>query len=131
MTFEQVQRKIIDHFKALWTLPAPVAFPNKREDFGDVDIFARVKISFTGGRHVAVGRLKHRRRGVVLVQIFVRQNTGVEDLAALEEIVTRMFTRHTLSGVRFFDVGPADRAGEDGYGYYQSNVNAAFTFDTN
>ena len=128
MTYEQACRKIKEHFEALWTDAVPMIYPNEKEDLGDVKRFGRMTIRPASGRQVAVGGRKHRRQGLTTIQLFVAQGTGIHEVGAMEEMAARIFTDHIVPGIRFSHVG-ADRAGNDGYGYYQSNVNASFQFD--
>lgn len=125
MTYEQAVNDIINLFKNNWSA-TQVIYPNEVEDIGTPDYFVRLTVRPVRARQVAVGAKKHRRLGVVTAQVFVKQDTGVSDLGALEEMATNIF--QDLNGIHFQNVG-ADRIGKDGYGYYQSNVNADFRWD--
>lgn len=127
-TYEQACRKIKQHFKDNWGDIIPIIYPNEPEDLGGVPYFGRLTIRPGSGRQVAVGGKQHRRIGTVIVQLFVEQGKGMDDIGALEEEATRIFTKYKIPGIYFFNVG-ADRVGQDGRGYYQSNVNASFQFD--
>lgn len=130
LSYETAVRRIVDHFKEQWEAGIPVAYPNEREDFGDVEAFARLTVKPSNGRHAAMGARKHRRQGTIIIQVFVRENTGVSLLGALEEHAARAFLGNPVSDIRCFDIG-ANRIGSDGFGYYQSNVNIVFQYDTN
>jgi len=128
MTYEQACRMIKDHFESHWPQYIPMIYPNESEDLGFPDQFGRITIRPSSGRQVAVGGRKHRRRGMVMVQLFVLQGTGQDNIGAMEEMATQIFTDHLVPNIRFSDVG-ADRLGNDNYGYFQSNVNASFQYD--
>jgi len=128
MTYEQACRLIKEHFEARWQSLTPVIYPNETEDIGNPTHFARLTIRPGSGMQVAVGGRKHRRIGVIIVQLFAEQNTGQDAIGALEEKAVNVFTDYNVSEIHFYNVG-ADRIGLDGRGYYQSNVKTSFQFD--
>lgn len=128
MNYESACRAIKEHFESRWGEIIPIIYPNEIEDIGNPPYFGRMTIRPGSGRQVAVGGRQHRRIGVVIVQLFVEQDTGQDAIGALEEQAVRIFIDHVVPGIHFFDVG-ADRIGLDGRGYFQSNVNASFQFD--
>ena len=128
MTYEEVCRKIREHFESQWPANVPMIYPNEIEDIGHPKYFGRLTIRPASGSQIAVGGLQHRRQGITIVQIFQAEGTGTDAIGALEEKATRIFSDFILAGIRFFDVG-ADRVGPDRHGYLQSNVNASFQFD--
>src|SRR6056297_2426969 len=109
MNYEEADRKIKYLIDSEWSSVTSIVWPNEIEDsLGDPDYFARVSIFPVSGRNVAIGPNCHRRRGVIMMQLFARQGTGTAALGALEEKAVRVFTDNAVSHLRFFDAG-ADR----------------------
>ncbi len=129
LTYESACRIIKEHFKKQWDGATAFIYPNEIEDIGSPAYFGRMTIRPSSGQQVAVGGKQHRRTGTVIVQLFAEQGTGQDAIGALEEQAVQVFMDHGLP-IYFFDVG-ADRIGSDGKGYFQSNINASFQFDTN
>ena len=128
MTYESVTRKIQQLVESQWSNVTPMGMPNEVETFSDPDYFGRLSILPVSGSQVAVGGKMHRRRGVVIIQLFARQGLGLSGLGSLEEKAVQIFTGYPIAGIEFQETG-ADRIGQDGKGYYQSNVSSAFNFD--
>jgi len=129
MTYETACRQIKELFETEWGNTTTVLYPNEIEDIGNPDFFARLNILPGSGRVICVGGKNHQRVGSVIVQLFAKAGTGQDDLGFLEEKATLIFLQNNIDGIRFYNVG-ANRIGNDGNGYYQSNVNINFTFET-
>ena len=95
-----------------------------------LDQWVRITMAHTPGLGGAAGLGSvYRRFGTMIVQCFVRVNTGRLRANTQAEAVIKFFeTRPVGSGIWFRNASPGE-AGDDG-AWYQINVSAEFIYDT-
>ena len=79
------------------------------------------------GRAIVGGPGAVRHPGNIIVQIFVRPDTGTTRAKELAALVTQIFQHETFDGVRCFETSVIT-VGEF-RGWWQTNVTTAFFFD--
>lgn len=69
-----------------------------------------------------------RRRGIIVIQVFAKENTGGADCRTKAQKAVDIFMTNDLAGFEFTNVN-ARAIGNDGAGWYQWNVTAEYKYD--
>lgn len=101
-------------------------FPTSKQ----TDSYVRFNLQHTPGDsgNASLGNRYFRRNGVIIVQVFVRANTGRALSNAVVDAVLLFFEQTSVPGIWFRGQSPSE-AGDDG-SWFQVNVSAEFVYDT-
>lgn len=133
-TAADVTDLILDAFRVAWGSTTPIAWPNGRFDV-DTDVpdreygFVRVTVQYADGEFAGLGTDVEIRGGFVIVQIFTGEGTGPAIHDAHVESALRWLATWPRNAVTMR--GPsAVSVGNDGGGWWQTNVTAEFEYRT-
>jgi len=113
LTFEQARIEMLNVFKTAWDAgpvsPVPSVVYDDNQDFSPTagSPWARVTVKFNDAHQVGPGPLGvnaalFRRHGIIFVDIFVVQGTGMVTLGALAKVVQDAFEgQQSASGIWF------------------------------
>ncbi len=134
-TYEEARDAISSLVQTTWDTEvpgAPMFYDNKSGSRPDVPtLFGRLKVQFVSGTRANIGpQGRFRRTGTTFVQIFVPAGNGTVNFSAVgQSLVAAFEDAGAVDNVWFRDVTMREIGVEDDGVYYQTNVEAAFTFD--
>lgn len=137
MTINEAREIIYQYLVDNWSPPSPAVpyvFDNESYDATGKAEYIRLFVRQSGsGQHSLgeTGQRVFRRRGFVLIQIFVLADRGLLRLDALGETALDLYEGKTISEVAFHDGQYRERPEEkksDGT-WRRGNVTVAFTYD--
>ncbi len=129
MSFESARQYIEEHFSSGW-LDTSIAYENVSFSPEEGTPWVRLTILDADSRQVSMGSTKlYRNNGVIVVQIFVPENTGTGDARSMADQVAAIFRGTQFNGITCR--APSPRRVGTANGWYQLNVSIPFFFDTN
>lgn len=130
MNENEARAILYQEFRDNWNPSIPYTFDNESFDADGVPEWVRLTVRHTpGGQHTlgAPGHRRFRRRGLVIVQVFVPVDRGLLRCDELAKAARDIFEGKTLSGVMLHD-GNYREVGPDRQ-WFQGNVTVDFSFD--
>lgn len=137
MTINEAREIIYQHLVDNWSPPSPAVpytFDGESFDSTGKTEYIHVSVRQTGSAQHSLGGSGNRifrRRGLVLIQIFVQADRGLLRLDSLGETALDLYEGKTISQVAFHDGNYRERPEEnksDGT-WRRGNVTVPFTFD--
>lgn len=123
---------IRSRFSTEWSDTTPIAWPNVSYTPTPGTAWVRLTILPADASQVelgAVGSRRFRHAGVIVVQVFVPENTGDGTVQTLAAQAAAVFRGVTVGEIRYG--APRVRTvGNDGAGWYQVNVECPYSRDT-
>lgn len=129
-TYTEVETAILEHFKTVWQAPFKGEIPDyviANQKDGATCPWARITINPTGSTNLTIGSPRtFQRDGNIIIQIYVKDGTGIKDLNLLTDRVVEGFEARSIepAGVDLRDVLPVT-IGPSPLGY-QRNVRVEF-----
>jgi len=125
MLFDQCRVDVETEIQANWN-ETHVVYEN--EELKYADEYIRPAIIYGESNQVTLGPSgTHRRLGVLVIQIFVKENTGTRRIKFLADTLTPLFKSVKL-GIIQFESPTLIRVGQNN-GYYQENFQVPFYVD--
>lgn len=128
--FDNAQQLIEQKFNTAWNAATPIAFDNVEFDPpATVDQWVRLNVldeaAFVAGMGGGVNLYRHP--GIVIVQVFIRDGSGIREAKQLADTVAAIFRGANENGILYRapyveTVGPNN-------GWFQVNVNIPFHWD--
>ena len=121
MTINEAREIVYAQMLTNWTPPTstpPIVMGNEDYDSTGVGEWVRFTMQHAGGgqeSHGSPGNRKFIRRGLVLVQMYVAADQGLQRLDALAKTTLDLFEAARFSGVILFDGDYRELAPDDGY----------------
>ena len=134
MSLEAIRSSIEAHAAASWS-ETPLAWDNLTYDAAARGPWLRVSVSGSTGRQVTLGPPEgriFRRRGQVLLQLFVPANSGPSEAAGLADRAAALFEGHSLEstiGPVSFAAADITETGADGHGWRLTLITVPFQAD--
>lgn len=124
MNIGQEHIDIETYFVGLWSY-TEVEYENQNKDTSNLDEWTRFRVFNAGGKQVSLGNNpRFRYRGLVVVQVFIRDGIGVGRAKTLADLVDPIF-RNTVLGEIHFGVPEASKLGVTD-GWYGLNVDCPY-----
>ena len=129
MNFTTAEAHLRAHFETEWDDATPILWPDVRAAIPN-ETWVRFSMKNNEGAQKTIGASTNRfvRDGVVIIQIFQKENQGSTDARAKADLAADIFLANGLDGFRFSRVNAQD-IGADGKGWYQWNVTAEYEYD--
>lgn len=130
MTENEARAILYQEFLDNWNPLIPHTFDNEGFNADGIPEWVRLTVRHTpGGQHTlgALGHRRFRRRGLVIVQVFVPVDRGLLRCDELAAAARDIFEGKTLSGVMLHD-GNYREVGPDRQ-WFQGNITVDFSFD--
>lgn len=134
MSLEAIRRTIEAHAAANWS-ETPLAWDNLTYDAAARGPWLRLSVSGSTGRQVTLGAPEgriFRRRGQVLLQLFVPVNSGPSEAAGLADRAASLFEGRSLEstiGPVTFAAADITETGPDGHGWRLTLITVPFQAD--
>lgn len=133
-TYSELRDAIGGFVLPVWntaTSSAPLLFDNMDNPRAEGTTWGRLTIRQTSATRASLGNnCRFRRFGTIYVQIFVSKNTGLETADAIGEALVEAFENAgQIGNVWFRDVSLREVGPDADAAFYQTNVEASFTFD--
>jgi hypothetical protein len=133
-TYSELRDAIGDFVLPIWntvTERAPLLFENMDNPRAEGNTWGRLTVRQTSATRASLGNAcRFRRFGTVYVQIFVPKNTGLETADAIGEALVEAFENAgQIGNVWFRDVSLREVGPDADSSFYQTNVEASYTFD--
>lgn len=132
-TFTEARADLSAFMRAEWITAGQTSsniyFENNDEDKSSIYSICTTRFSLRD--RAAIGNHLYRTRGVLYLQMFVKRDTGTEQVDLLgDALVAALEIQGSINGIRIRDVSylPIGLDSED-QTYYQAQVRANFEFD--
>jgi hypothetical protein len=133
MNYHDAVAEIKKYFAEQWDNLTGVAYDDFPFTTPDNTPWVRLNIRHEDGYQASVGSPqsnKFRRDGLVTVQIFTPKGQAqITALQTADAVVNIFEAKPRISGIMFNNVR-VNEIGDDGFGWYQINVKADFSYDT-
>ena len=129
-TLNQAREAIYSRFVTEWAAATVLTFENEEFDEPTDDPWARLTVRHTSRTQKTLGKVgnrKFRSAAIVLVQVYTRTNTGVQQGDTLAVQAKDIFEAVSFSGLDFND-GVVRETGPDGK-WYQHLAEIAFDYE--
>ena len=132
-TFTEARADLSGFMRAEWITAGQTA-DNIYFENNDSDkqlLYSICTVRFADRDRAALGQHLFRTRGVLYLQMFIRRDTGTEQVDLLgDALVTALEVQGSINGIRLRDVSylPIGLDSED-QAYFQAQVRANFEFD--
>jgi hypothetical protein len=134
MALATTQDTLLDRFKAQFDLSAysalTVAWPNEQYNPPNNAAWFRVNVLPSGSFKAALGQIRYRNTGLLVVDCFAPKSGTDDDALAMADTVASWFRGITLTGVKLFEAPSLTRLGNEG-NFYGFSVQVPYVYDDN